>query len=86
MDGYEHADQPLGQNLDLTVNFDSAETPKNSLRRPFLGIHFRCCGVYARIYLNRNSTAYEGRCPKCLRPVRVGIAPHGTSARFFSAE
>ncbi len=54
--------------------------------RKYLGIHFNCCQVYYRVYINRAETAYEGRCPKCGRRVRIPIDPgKGTSARFFDA-
>jgi hypothetical protein len=54
--------------------------------RPFLGIYFKCCHVYWRIYKNKAETAYEGRCPKCLRKVRVKIGEGGTGNRFFVAQ
>ena len=55
-------------------------------RRKFLGIHFACCNVYARIYRNKDQTAYEGRCPRCGKKVRVPIGAQGSSSRFFIAE
>jgi len=56
-----------------------------NVRRKFLGIQFACCGTYARVYINRNGTAYEGNCPKCAKRVRLKIGPGGTDARFFTA-
>lgn len=52
----------------------------------FIGIMFNCCGVYARIYKNKEGTAYTGRCPKCLKPVRLRVGEGGVSARFFTAQ
>lgn len=54
-------------------------------KRPFVGIVFKCCGVYARIFRNEEATAYEGHCPSCGRPVRIPIHPRGTKRRFFAA-
>ncbi len=60
-----------------------------SSKRKFLGIIFTCCNVYGRLYKNKMGTAYVGRCPRCMRPIRVPINPdssNGTSRRFFRAD
>ena len=54
--------------------------------RKFLGILFECCNIYRRIYVNKDGTAYEGRCPMCYRTVKVKIGEGGTANRFFTAE
>lgn len=54
--------------------------------RPWLAVEFACCGVYNRVYRNQEGTAYEGRCPRCGRPVLARIGPGGTANRFFRAE
>jgi hypothetical protein len=55
-------------------------------RRKWIGVRFDCCNAYARIYRSKDGKAYEGRCPHCLRKVRVRIGPGGTDARFFAAQ
>lgn len=72
--------------LDMTHHDmeDSAESPTTSTRR-WLGIMFECCSVYARLYPNKSSTAYEGPCPRCHRRIKIPIGPGGTDNRFFRA-
>ncbi len=53
--------------------------------RKFIGVKFNCCGVYVRVYVNRDGTAYEGRCPKCFKHVKFKIGNGGTDNRFFEA-
>ncbi|MCQ2754556.1 MAG: hypothetical protein MJ231_05865 [bacterium] len=59
---------------------ENEDTPK---KRQFLGIWFDCCHVYGRLYKTPDGTAYRGRCPRCLRPVRVRVGGEGTNRRFF---
>jgi hypothetical protein len=59
------------------------DNSENSTKKKFLGLKFTCCGVYSRVYVNRDGTAYEGRCPKCLKPVKLKIGESGTDSRFF---
>lgn len=60
---------------------ENKRTPKK-----FLGILFECCGVYGRIYPNKDGTAYVGRCPKCMRAIKVKIGEGGTGQRFFRGQ
>ena len=68
---------------DLTEENDNECNELKKEKRTFLGITFECCHVYARIYKNKEGTAYVGRCPKCMRSVRVPIGKGGTGQRFF---
>jgi hypothetical protein len=55
-------------------------------RRSYLGIFFRCCRVYQRIYRRPGGDRYVGFCPHCLRRVEVPVAPGGSEERIFQAE
>ena len=56
------------------------------MEKKFLGIIFKCCNVYGRIYENKDLTRYEGRCPKCGKFVVVMKGDNGTKQRFFTAQ
>ncbi|MEI8128504.1 MAG: hypothetical protein WCG95_02700 [bacterium] len=51
----------------------------------YLGIMFKCCNIYGRIYKNKDGNAYVGRCPRCMRSIRIAVGEGGTNERFFSA-
>jgi hypothetical protein len=72
--------------LDIEGLEDEPNEERNPrLGRPWIGVDFECCGVYSRIYRNKEGTAYIGNCPKCSRQVRVRVGPGGTSNRMFRA-
>ena len=62
---------------------ESQVNSDNDIQKKYLGLKFTCCGVYSRVYVNRDGTAYEGRCPKCLKSVKLKIGEGGTDSRFF---
>ncbi len=74
-----------GEHLDLSIDVPEEVRGAGRHGRRFLGVHFACCGVYARIYVNRDGSAYLGHCPRCSRPVRFQIGQDGTDRRFFTA-
>lgn len=77
---------PRDYKLDIS-SLPPAEPAKDvNTGRPFLSVHFACCGVYQRIYKNAEGTAYAGHCPRCAKPVRFAVGPGGTSARQFVVE
>ena len=76
-----------GEHLDLSSGGPAGYRgdEQQAGQRKFVGVTFKCCEVYARIYINRDETAYEGNCPKCAKRVRLSIGHGGTDARFFTA-
>src|SRR5262245_53680449 len=74
----------LGEHIDFASEPGPSRSDEPKARR-FVGVHFACCDVYSRVYINRDQTAYEGNCPKCAKRVRLRIGPGGTNARFFTA-
>ncbi len=79
-----------GEHLDLSSEPEGggdscADAVNDGRGRRFVGIHFACCDVYSRIYVNRQETAYVGHCPQCMKKVELKIGPGGTEARFFRA-
>ena len=61
------------------------DAPALQRDRAWLAIYWRCCSAYSRIYRNQDSTAYDGCCPRCAKPVHIPIATRGTDHRFFAA-
>lgn len=80
-----------GEHLNLTSDPESPPAEAQSAPLPshapsprsFVAIHFACCGVYTKIYENKNGTAYHGACPKCCRPATIRISDEGTDDRYF---
>lgn len=52
--------------------------------RPYIGMHFTCCNVYVRIYLNRAGTAFTGFCPRCGAKASLKASPDGDPSKFWS--
>ena len=55
-------------------------------KREFIGVTFKCCKVYSRIYINHKREAFVGWCPRCGAKLEVLISPHGSKSRFFEAQ
>lgn len=73
-----------GEHVDLSSD-PSVPGNQSTGGRRYVGIHFACCDVYSRIYVNREETAYVGHCPRCSRRIMLKIGPGGTDSRFFTA-
>lgn len=74
------------ERLDLASEPPSPAPSTEGVGDPrYLGIHFACCQVYARIARDREGRAYRGHCPRCGRAITIGIGPGGTGQRFFTA-
>ncbi len=76
-----------GSRLDISSDASpSKNAGSEEPSRRFVGVHFTCCSVYHRIYINAQGTAYMGNCPRCSRPIRIRVGPGGTDNRFFTAQ
>ncbi|MFM1919646.1 MAG: hypothetical protein RLZZ303_1280 [Candidatus Hydrogenedentota bacterium] len=66
----------------------SAESsPGANTPRPWIGMHWKCCHVYSRVYLNHAETHFAGNCPRCGAPVRLrAVRGAGSEERFWTAE
>lgn len=75
---------PRDYKLDLSSGDQSQNQGQSAAgARPYVSVHFACCGVYLRIYRSADGKTYQGRCPKCGQPVRFVVGPGGTDARMF---
>jgi hypothetical protein len=73
---------PRDYRLDLCTGANPSPAPTTP--RPFLSVHFACCGAYQRIYRDPDGKTYHGRCPRCAKHVRFVVGKGGTRARFFT--
>jgi hypothetical protein len=75
---------PRDDKLDLSASSQPQDRRPGAVgARPYISVHFACCGVYLRIYRSADGKSYSGRCPRCARPVRFVVGPGGTDARMF---
>lgn len=54
--------------------------------RQYVGVTFKCCRVYTRIYINKKGTAFVGWCPKCAAKMEIKISPSGSNSKFFRTD
>lgn len=75
----------------VTTGRDSPRTPEQSSganapgSKSWLGIWFRCCHTYGRLYKDPTCRTYVGRCPKCGAQARAKVGSGGTNRRLFEA-
>lgn len=77
------AGRSVGKAPVSAVPSEVAPAPAANPARPFLSVHFACCGVYQRVYRSADGRSYHGRCPRCTMPVRFVVGDGGTGARTF---
>ena len=73
---------PRDYKLDLSTGATGPNSPPT--RRPFLSVHFACCGAYQRVYRDPDGKTYHVRCPRCAKAVRFVVGEGGTTARCFT--
>ena len=73
---------PRDYKLDIP-GLAAGQEAKPATGKPFLRVQFACCNVYQRIYRSADEKTYQGRCPKCGKPVKFIVGAGGTSSRDF---
>ena len=73
---------PRDYRLELSTAGGQSRAPAPP--RPFLSVHFACCGAYQRVYREPDGKTYRGRCPRCANAVRFVVGEGGTTARYFT--
>jgi len=75
-----------------SVNEDGMRTQQRERRmrrdneeRPWIGVRWMCCNVYTRVTRDPEVKMYLGRCPKCLKSLKIRVAPGGSDCRMFVA-
>ena len=69
----------------LELSSGVTEPSPSPTLRPFLSVHFACCGAYQRVYRDPDGKSYRGRCPRCGKPVNFPVGESGTTSRCFIA-
>jgi len=64
----------------------TSDSSKNNKKRPFIGMLFKCCNAYGRLYLNPKKKEFYGRCPKCGKAAVMKISSDGQKGNFFVAD
>ena len=57
---------------------------KGRKKRKFVGVTFKCCKVYSRIYIDGTKPKYMGWCPKCGAKMEFIVSPTGSKSKFFT--
>lgn len=87
-----YPDEPVEESrgIDVRSTADGVEDGQSGRKlreggRPWIGVHFECCGVYVRVYRERGADRYESRCPRCATPITVRVSPDGVTTSFIRA-
>ncbi|UCC80742.1 MAG: hypothetical protein JSW64_05125 [Candidatus Zixiibacteriota bacterium] len=59
---------------------------KTKEKKEFIGVIFKCCKKYSRIYLDDEKSSFLGWCPKCGAKMEIRISPNGSNSKFFQTD
>ena len=72
-----------GKVLDLICGDVAGGGSAGAIDRPWIGVQFECCALYARVYRRTDTHFYVVKCPKCGRKTTVRVDPGGVTSRLF---